>query len=163
MSFIRYSVIASFIVGILAGAAVINIVCGKHIDHAELEIERLHSQLEEQSEQIATLEETLAEQEEFAVTEIEVHVTFKDKKQNDELNTLGIQKSVKDLLKTVRGREVSTLDPMLIFNIVDGRSLQVADTEFIVTVKSVLVWEKLVMYVEAAERATPVNTVDSGQ
>jgi|LFRM01.2.fsa_nt_gb hypothetical protein len=158
MSFIRYSVIASFIFGLLAGAAIINLVCGTHLDNAELEIERLNALLAEQTEQIAALERTIAQQEEFTVTEIEVHVLFKDEKENDELSSLEIEKRVKELLKNIRGREVSTLDPILIVNIVDGRPIQVSNTEYILTVKSLLISEKLVMHVEAAEKVEQVSS-----
>jgi hypothetical protein len=158
MKFIPWRILASFIIGILVGATALNLVSGTHLDKAQLEIERLNAQMAEQAEQIKALEETIAEQENVAVTEIEVNVSFKDPKHNDELNTLQIEKTIKELLKTVRGREVSTLDPMLVFNIVNGRSVAVSSIEFTVTVKSLLVSEKLIMHVEAVEKTKPVNT-----
>lgn len=158
MSFIRYSAIASFIVGMLTGAAVINLICGTHVDNAELEIERLNALLAEQNEQIAALEATIAQQEKLAVTEIDVQVSFPDKKEADELSTLEIEKTVKELLKNIRGREVSTLDPLLIVNIVDGRPIQVSNAEFVITVKSLLVSEKLIINVEAEEKLKQVST-----
>jgi hypothetical protein len=149
--------IASFIIGVLMGAAALNLVSGTHLEKAQLEIERLNAQLAEQSEQITALEETIAQHEHLAVTEIEVHVSFKDPKQDDELHTLGIERTIKELLKTVRGREVSTLDPVLILNIVDGRSIAISNVEFTVTVKSLLVSDKLILHVEAVEKTQPVN------
>lgn len=150
MKFIPWRIIASFIVGLMVGAAGLNLVSGTHLDNAQLEIERLNAQLAEKSEQISALEETIAQQEKWAVTEIEVHVSFEDPKENDELNTLEIEKTIKELLKNVRGRQVSTLDPALVFNIVNGRTIEVSNIEFTVTVKSVLISEKMVLNVEAA-------------
>lgn len=161
MSFLRWSTLASFIIGLMAGAAALNLVSGLHLDRAELEIQQLSAQLAEKSEQIKALEEAVAQHEaseKLGITEIEVHVSFKDPKLNDELNSLEIGKTIKNLLKTLRGREVSTVDPILLFNIVDGRLIQVSDTEFIVTVKSVLVSKKLILHVEAAEKVKTVNT-----
>jgi len=158
MKFIPWSIIASFIVGLMVGAAGLNLISGTHLENAQLEIERLNAQLIEKSEQISALEETIAQHEKWAVTEIEVHVSFKSPKHNDELNTLEIEKTVKELLKNIRGREVCTLDPTLVFNIVNGRSIEVSGVEFIVSVESILVAEKLEMYVEAAEKQKPVTT-----
>ena len=163
MSFIRWSFIASFLIGIMVGAASLNLVIGSHLDRAQLEIERLSIQLVEKSEQITVLEATLAQHEELAITKIEVNVTFKDEKKVDDLNILEIEKIIKDLLKTIRGREVSTLDPVLIVNIVDGRSIQTSNSEFTVKVKSLLVSEKLIMHVVAEEKAKPVNKNKNGQ
>lgn len=157
MSFIRWSVIAGFIIGILAGAAGLNMVTGTHMDRAELEIERLNAELAESYEQISALEKTLAQHKKAAVTEIEVHVAFKDGNQRDELTTLGITKTVRELLTNIRGREVSTLDPQLIVNIVDGREIEISNREFVLTVRSLLVSEKLIMDVEAKEKISPAN------
>lgn len=156
MSFIRNSVIAGFFVGILVGAAALNLVSGTHIDKAELEIERLHEEILEQSEQIATLEETLSQRQNLAVTEIQVHVAFEGDKDYDEYTTLEIEKTVKDLLKDVRGKEVSSLDPLLVRSIIDGRTVEISKLEFVLSVKCLLVSERLIIFLEAAE---PEKTV----
>lgn len=152
MRLIRFSVIAGFLVGMMVGAAAINLVCGAHIDNAELEIEKLNTKLADQAEQITALEKTLAQRQKFAVTEIEVHVSFKDDKESDEFNQLEIEKAVKKLLKNIRGKEVSSLDPLIITNIIDGRPLEITKHQFLLSVKSLLISEKLIMYVEAKEK-----------
>ena len=163
MRFIPWRVMASFVIGLLVGGAALNLVSGTHLDNAQLEIERLNAQLTEKSEQISALEEAIAQHEKWAVTEIEVQVSFKNPKENDELHTLEIEKTVKELLKNIRGRQVSTLDPTLVFNIVNGRTIEVSNLEYTIAVKSVLISEKLIMHVEAAtkNRALPSATTQS--
>lgn len=156
MSFIRNSVIAGFFVGILVGAAALNLVYGTHIDNAELKMERLQEEILEQSEQIATLEKALSQHQNLAVTEIEVHVTFEGDKDYDEYTKLEIEKTVKDLLKEVRGKEVSSLDPLLVRSIIDGRTVEISKLEFILTVECMLVSERLIIFLDAAE---PEKTV----
>lgn len=154
MNFIRYSLIAAtFIVGMLVGAATLNLVCGIHLDNAELEMQKLHTKLADQSEQIAALEKTLEQRQKSAVTEIEIHVNFKDDKQNDEYDKLEIEKAVKKLLKNIRGKEVSSLDPLLTTNIIDGRMIEVSKRKFLLSVKSLLISEKLIMNIEITEKA----------
>ncbi|PKM89869.1 MAG: hypothetical protein CVU87_04000 [Firmicutes bacterium HGW-Firmicutes-12] len=148
MIFIRRSVIASFIIGILVGAATLNIVCGKHLEHAKLEIEKLEAKLADQTEQITALEKTLAQRQVLVVTGIEVHVSFKDEALNEEYNTLEIEKSVNKLLKDIRGKKIPSLDPLLITSIIEGRSIKISNEEYILSVKSLLISEKLIIYVE---------------
>ena len=157
MRFIPWRVLAAFVLGLAIGAATLNLISGTHLDTAQLEIERLNVKLDEQSKQIATLQETIAQHQEFAVTEIQVAVSFKDAAQNDEINALEIEKTIKDLLKSVRGREVSTIDPVLLVNIVDGRTIEVSNVDFKVKVKILLISEKLLMHVEAEEKPKPVS------
>lgn len=151
MKLIRHSVVASFIIGTLVGAAALNLVSGVHIDNAELEIQKLHSQLADQSEQITALEKTLERRQKLAVTEIEIHITPKDTQQSDEFTELEIENAVKKLLKNIRGKEVSSLDPLLITNIIDGRTVEISTRKVLLSVKSLLLSEKLIMYVETTE------------
>lgn len=161
MRFLPWKVLArlmaAFFVGVILGAISLNLILGNHLDTSELEIERLTAELEEQSTQIATLQETIAKQEEWTVTEIQVEVSFKDAKQSDELVTLEIEKTVKELLKSARGRKVSTLDPQMLLNIVQGRTITASNTEFTIDVQSLLISEKLIIYVEAEEKTKPVD------
>ena len=151
MSFIRYSVIAAFIAGMLIGAAGLNLVAGKHVDNAELEIERLLEEAAEQAEQIISLEEALSERQKVVVTEIEVHTTFEKDREKDAFSALEIEKNVKNLLKDVRGKEVASLDPLLIRNIIDGRTVEISKHQLVLSVKCLLVSEKLIIYVEVSE------------
>ncbi len=150
--------LAAFLVGMIVGAASLNLILGSHLDTCEFEIERLTAELEEQSTQIATLQETIAQHEKWAVTEIQVEVSFKDPEQDDELFALEIEKTVKELLKTTRGREVSTLEPALLHNIVQGRTIKASNTEFTINVQSLLISKTLIIHVEAEQKTKPVNT-----
>jgi len=155
MILIRQCVIASFIVGMLIGAAILNMFCGTHIDNAELEIQKLHTKLADQSEQITALEKNLEKRQKLAVTEIEVHAYFKDNEESDEYNQLEIEKIVKKLLKDIRGKQVSSLDPLIIANIIDGRTVEVSNSKFMLSVKGLLITEKLIMHVEMTEKEQP--------
>lgn len=151
MSFICRCLTASFIVGLLAGAAILNVISGKHIDNAELEIQKLQTKLADQTEQITALEKALEKRQKLVVTELEVHVNFKDEDENDEYNQLELEKAVKKLLKDIRGKEVSSLDPLLVANIVEGRTIEVSKRKFVLSVEGIAVSEKVIMYVAITE------------
>lgn len=153
MSIIRLSaLIASFTLGILVGSAAVNLISGAHLDYAELEIQKLNTKLADQSEQITALEQNLAKrQKSSSINEIDIRVSFKETKPANEYDKLGIEKSVKKLLRDVRGKEVSSVDPLLITNIIDRRTVESSNRKFLLVVKGTLISEKLIMYVEASQ------------
>lgn len=140
------AVLAGFTLGALIGAAGLNLALGKHLDKAELEIRKLRLAYEEQTEQLQAAEKELAIKTRVAVVnEITVNVIFEDEYERIEIET-----AVRKLLRNLKGKEVSSLDPLLVSNILDGRTTT-PDTKYILTVKGILVSEKIVMYIEAKE------------
>lgn len=140
-----------FSLGILLGAAAINIITAAHLDNAELEIRQLYARLADQSEQISVLERSLAQRQRITVREIEIYLSFRNAGQGSEHDKLEIEKTIRQLLKNVRGQEVSSLDPLLITSIIDGRTVKIGGSSFLLKVKGTLVSEKLLMYVETEE------------
>jgi len=141
------AVLAGFTLGALIGAAGLNLALGKHLDKAELEIRKLRLAYEEQTEQLQAAEKELAIKTRVAVVnEITVNVIFEDEYERIEIET-----AVRKLLRNLKGKEVSSLDPLLVSNILDGRTITTPDSKYILTVKGILVSEKIVMYIEAKE------------
>lgn len=141
--------LVSFLLGILLGASALSIITGFHLDQAELEIRQLYARLADQSEQIAVLEKSLAQRQKTTVREIEIHVSFPESRQGNDHDKLEIEKNIKQLLKNVRGQEISALDPLLISGIIDGRTIKIANSTFLLKVKGTLISEKILMYVDA--------------
>ncbi len=146
-------ILAGFILGAVLGAAGLNLAAGRHLDEAELKIRILQSQLEDRTEQLANmqksmadLEKKLAARQKLVVNDIDVHVKYKN-----EYEQLEIETAVKKLLKNLMAKEVKTLDPILVTNIVDQRIIETGKHKYHLTVKETLVSEKIIMYVEAKE------------
>jgi len=144
----RIKALASgLLLGILIGAAGLNIVMGSHLDRAELEILKLRAELEEKTEQLESAEKELEVKKQAAVVdEIDIHVNY-----SDEYEKLEIEAALKKLLKDTKGQEVHSLDPLLVTNIVDGRTVATEGHKYILTVRGTLVSEKIIMYVDAKE------------
>lgn len=145
------TLLAVFIFGFILGAAVLNYISGTHLDRAELEIQKLNHIRLDQTEQIKALENNLAEQKAITVNTIEIRIISEKESKTDPYNKLEIEKEIKQLLKNVRGQEISTLDPLLINNMIDKRTVTVSEHRYILSVKGTLISEKLVMYVEVQE------------
>ncbi len=133
--------------GILIGAAGLNIVVGSHLDRAELEILKLRTELKDKSEQLESAEKELEVKKQAAVVdEINIHVNY-----SDEYEKIEIQSAVKKLLENIKGQEVQSLDPLLVTNIVDGRTVVTENQKYSLKVRGTLVSEKIIMYVDAEE------------
>jgi len=126
--------------GILIGAAGLNIVVGSHLDRAELEILKLRTELKDKSEQLEVKKQAAV------VDEINIHVNY-----SDEYEKIEIQSAVKKLLENIKGQEVQSLDPLLVTNIVDGRTVVTENQKYSLKVRGTLVSEKIIMYVDAEE------------
>ncbi len=138
---------AGLFLGILIGAAGLNVIMGSHLDKAELEILKLRAELEDKTEQLESAEKELEVKKQAAVVdEIDIHVDY-----SDEYEKLEIEAAVKKLLSDIKGQEVRTLDPLLVTNIVDERTIATDNHKYNLKVRGTLVSEKIIMYVDATE------------
>lgn len=139
-------IIASFTLGILIGASVLNLVMGRHLDNAELEIRRLRSDLTEQYEKTALLEKKLSVKQKLIVNEISVYANL-----DDEFEKLEVEAAAKKLLKVIKGKNLKELDPNLVVNIIDKRIIETPEHKYRLTVKGTLLSERVIMYIDAQE------------
>lgn len=139
-------ILASFMLGALIGAAGLNLATGHHLDKAELEIKRLHANLNDQSDKIAVLEKKLAVRQNLTINEIRVYVNL-----DDEFEKLELESNIKKLLRELKGKELKEIDPALVVSIVDKRIVETQEHKYRLTVKGTLVSERVIMYVEARE------------
>lgn len=140
-------ILAGFLLGWLIGAASVSLLAGSNLDEAELEIRDLRLQVEDQTEQLTDMSKKLSDaRRNLVVSDIDVHVDFPD-----EYERLEIETAVKELLKNLKGREVSSLDPALVANIVDRRLIEVAEHKYHLTVNGTMVSEKIVIHLTAKE------------
>ncbi len=139
-------IIAGFILGFLVGAATLNLILGRHLDNAELEIKKLRSDLADQYEKTTLLEEKLAVRQKLTVDEIMVNANLED-----EFEKLEVESTAKKLLKVLKGKELKELDPTLVINILDRRIVETPEHKYRITVKGTLISERIIMYIDAEE------------
>ncbi|PKM79815.1 MAG: hypothetical protein CVU89_16480 [Firmicutes bacterium HGW-Firmicutes-14] len=139
------AVIAGFILGTLVGAAGLSLVLGSHLDSAELEVRRLRSEIEDLTGELENAEEKLAAREKATtVTEINVYVNF-----DNEYEKIELESTVKKMLKDLKGKEVSSLDPLIVANIIEGRTVETEEGRYTLSVTAALVSEKITIYLKA--------------
>lgn len=140
------TILASFVLGALIGAAGLNWATGYHLDKAELEIKRIQANLADQAEKNTVLEKKLAVRQKLTINEITVYVNV-----DDEFEKLELESIIKKLLRELKGKQLKEVDPTLVVSIVDKRIVETQEHKYRLAVKGTLVSEKVIMYVEAAE------------
>ena len=143
--------IALLIIGMIIGAVIATVAIGHQVDRLHSQNNQLTVKLGEREEQIKTLEEKVAQTQRWlTVQEIEVHVelperNFADKNQLQ----LELEKQGWEMLRTLRGKRLMDLDPQVIWQIAHQRKVEASGYSFVLEVKSLLVSEKLVIYIYA--------------
>ncbi|MCK8817912.1 DUF1664 domain-containing protein [Natroniella sulfidigena] len=118
--------IASFILGVIIGATLLNLFVGHQIDQLIYEKEELKSNLKNQTAQLEQLEESLAEERKKIIQKLQVKIeTDLDKHITQEL-----KQKIFNLLKSLIGREIDTIDGNLIAETLDGRIIIIEGNEY---------------------------------
>jgi hypothetical protein len=150
MKIARYFVI--FVIGILVGASVTNMVIGKQIDNLHISNQGLRQQLSVSERELQSLKESLEERKKQIITSIDVKVEFA----GDELTSyeessaiLTAEKRVEEWLEVIKGQEINDVDYMLIPEIIDGREIEADGRKFNLKVKLVVITDAVIVYLEA--------------
>lgn len=138
-------VISAWVLGMLIGAALMGAMLESRLKAAYLDVQRLQLTV---SEQAATLEKLNKQQtQRFVVKEVDELVAFPE-----EAVRLAVEEQIHRILKEFIGREVRDLDPFLLYNLFDGRTVSLEAKSMKLRVKALMISEKLVIYVQAVEQ-----------
>ncbi|KKM12227.1 hypothetical protein SY88_04655 [Clostridiales bacterium PH28_bin88] len=138
-------VVSAWMLGMLVGAALMGAMLESRLKAAYLEVQRLELTV---SEQAVTLEKLNKQQtRRFVVKEVSELVEYPE-----EAVRLAVEEQIHRLLKEFIGREVHDLDPFLLYNLFDGRTVSLEAKSMKLRVKALMISEKLVIYVQAVEQ-----------
>lgn len=143
---------AAFIIGVLAGASLTNIIIGVQIDNLHMSNQALQQQLSVSEKELQALKESLAEKKKQIITGIEVKVDFTGEKltgYEESAARLMAEKRVEEWLEVIKGQEIDDLDYMLIPKIIDNREIDVEGIKFNLKVKMVVITKTVIIYLEA--------------
>ncbi len=141
-----------FILGMLMGSVFVSIYVGRQIDHLTQENEILLRQQEQLQDELNHLRESMGEREKEVVSSIETHITVTGEsltRLEENAVILAIDKQVQQWLEPLKGQEVKKLNHLLIPQIIDNRSVEVAGTSYRLSVKLVISGPEMVFYLEA--------------
>lgn len=108
---------ASFLLGMIAGITILNLLVGPQLDQLIFEREELLSEIESQQTTLDKLEESLAEERRKVIQDLTIEIENKiDKHIKQEL-----KKDIFEILKSLIGRDISKVDGKLLAETLDGR------------------------------------------
>ncbi|OCL25341.1 hypothetical protein U472_13370 [Orenia metallireducens] len=108
---------ASFLLGMITGITILNLLVGPQLDQLIFEREELLSEIESQQTTLDKLEESLAEERRKVIQDLTIEIENKiDKHIKQEL-----KKDIFEILKSLIGRDISKVDGKLLAETLDGR------------------------------------------
>ncbi|MFW6381006.1 MAG: hypothetical protein ACOCZ3_00555 [Bacillota bacterium] len=133
-----------FLLGIILGATTLNLIIGVKVDRLLLENRKLTEITGEQKLEIERLSQNLSRRQQRFVQKLTI-------KLNTELNQHTQQeliKQIKQLLSNIPGKNLEKLDPLLLIDILDQRSLMLNDDTYQLQVRYLILQENLELYVK---------------
>lgn len=152
-------IFAAFIIGLLAGASLINAIIGSQLDNLHMSNQALQQQLSVSERELQALKENLAEKKKRIITGVDVEVELQGEftEYEESATKLMAEKKVEDWLELLKGREINDFDYMLIPKIIDNREIEVEGSKFRLQVKMVVIKENIIVFIKAVpvkEKAT---------
>ena len=140
------------------GGSIVTWFIGARLDILMSENEKLASELDTKETRLQTLEDSLASEHQYIVQDLEIIVEFEEGEEEDELVKLTLEKKIRTMLDDIWGKDVQSLDPLLIANIIERRTLTVEEQTYILTVtRGPLVSEKVLIYIKASRKSDSEN------
>lgn len=141
-----------FILGLLCGGAIVNLLIGGKIDELSTLNHQLTLQLENTSAELAEVKAHLSKSQKLIITKIVPNI----KVQRENLTAqeidniqLSLKKEVLKLYKPLIGLQVHTIEPSLLPQIIDGRVIAVEQKDFKINVKLIVLSESIYLDLEA--------------
>lgn len=128
----------TFLLGIAIGAAVTVPYYGHKVESLQLTHGQLLQQLHEHRSRLRKLNEASQNPRDRLVRDVTLSILW-----HDEAVRLALNESLSPLSNELVGRELERIDPYLVFAIFDGRTVQVEERLYRLTVRSLIIAEQL--------------------
>jgi len=139
--------IVGIISGILIGSVTLSIIVSYRMDTQYRRITYLENTIQDKDARLEKLEKSLNTQG-VILKEVEVNLDFGEKEDGDEIDKIDIEKTIREKYITLLGKEVKTLDPDIILEVVDQRILKMEDREYKLQVNKLIVTETLKIFIQ---------------
>lgn len=141
--------ITGLITGALIGIAVLSIIVSYRIDTHYKQISYLENTIQEKNTQLEKLEQSINTQD-LILKEIEVDLIFienedknLEKGQIDEIDKIDIEKAIKEKYNSILGKEIKSLDPDILVEVIDKRIFKIENREYRLQVDKLILTEIL--------------------
>jgi len=137
--------IASFILGFIMGALILNLVVASEIDSLIYKNRELNSKIKNQNEELKKLEESLSSRKWKVVQKIKIVVETEENKHIKQ----ELESKLYEILNSIIGRQMNKIDGTLISNTVDDRVIIIDGTNYQIDLIWLLLQEETIVKVKA--------------
>jgi len=150
---------AVFLIGALTGGAGINALIGEQIDRLSLVNVSLREQLSTTERELQQVEENLKTRQTQVIGILKVHVLLPANREEaskylQEKVQLSVENKVREWLQPVLGQDFTTMNHLLIPQVIDKRQVEIDKRTYTLKVKLVVVSYQTVIYLEAVPEKT---------
>ena len=139
--------LAIFVLGVIIGATILNLIYANTIDHLYWQKEDLKISLFEATERLSKLEEQLATSQEPVVREIKIEIDV----EKNSFTELSLREKIGEITGDLVGENINDLSPSVIYRMLDGRYLTLEDEgHFQIRVDSIIISEQIIFYLHCA-------------
>ncbi|MBZ2175030.1 hypothetical protein K8M07_07160 [Schnuerera sp. xch1] len=139
--------IVGVIAGILLGGVIMTTIISYKMDTLYENIAQLEYVINEKDAKLEKLEESINTMN-FVLEDIQVIVDFKSKDIEDKIDKIEIEKVIKEKYTNLLGKEVNTIDPDLVIEVVDQRIFRLEGKEYKLLVNKLVLTETLKLWIE---------------
>lgn len=136
--------IAVFILGVLAGMIIMHTFQGKELDKLYWQNENLNVELYEMREQLKKIQQQSEALLPSVIKDIKLEIMMED----DSFVDPALKLQIYDLVKEVLGQKIQELSYPLLFNLLNGRIIEIDNKRFLLEVKAIILGETLVYYLQ---------------
>ncbi|SCN24906.1 hypothetical protein N3C_2048 [Clostridium sp. N3C] len=134
------------IVGGLFGIISYNALVSHRIDEYHQKIKALELLIEDKDLRLEKLEDTI-DKNKLIVKNINITLNHKE----DDLTRIGLEKNIRETLNKFVGKEVHTVDAEMLWEVVDGRIVKIADKEYKIKLNKLLISETIMVWGDVLE------------
>ena len=117
---------AAFILGIILGSSLINLIIGAQLDQLLYEKKKLVAKVNNQQTKLNKLEQSLAQRKKPVIQNLEIKINNKLDKHSKQ----NIEEQLFDLLNSLIGREIADIDTELLATTLENRIITIEDSNY---------------------------------
>lgn len=142
---------AIFLLGILLGTSMINLLHGRSVDKLYWEKEELKITLFETSKRLSKLEEQLATRHNPLVREVKIEIETEE----DDFTKQALRQAINQVAGNIIGEELSSINPRLLYQMLNKREIKLQDGRIF---QSEILWLVVSDQIVFSLRCSPLNT-----
>lgn len=129
------------IIGGLVSIISYNSLVSHKIDEYHQKIQALELIIEDKNLRLEKLEDTI-DKNKLLVKNINISLNHKE----DDLTRIGLEKNIRETLNKFVGKEVHTIDAEMLWEVLEGRIIKIADKEYTIKINKLVISETIMIW-----------------